>query len=361
MTLIARHRSRESSGWRHWRRQCRRIDHPSNSPSDCRPGRARTTAGAADLRSARSPRCHRPRTAPRNAWLSASHAHPPTTTASRDRHASHTPTRPLMSRPCPPPPVARSSSPPSTSWPTRGCSPSSPPTPRPPAGMASSSGTTSSTARRRARCSTRGSRWPRSRWPPTRSSRARWSRRSRGGGRTSSRARPPRSTCSATAGWSSASGSAPTTTASWRPSATSPTRASRPRSSTRALVKLEDYWSGTFVPRPVQQPRIPIWAAARWPARRPVRRAARLDGLFPIDLPGPEALAELAGEIAEQRARGGHQRPLRPRHRERARHRPRALGRRRRDVVPRRLQRPAEARRRPRGDRRGPKRVAPPV
>ena len=38
-----------------------------------------------------------------------------------------------------------------------------------------------------------------------------------------------------------------------------------------------------------------------WPYRRPVRRAARWDGLFPVDLPGPEALAELAGEVAEQR------------------------------------------------------------
>ena len=72
-----------------------------------------------------------------------------------------------------------------------------------------------------------------------------------------------------------------------------------------ALTKLEDYWSGTFMPRPVQQPRIPIWAAARWPARRPVRRAARLDGLFPIELPSPEALAELAAEIAKQRAHLG--------------------------------------------------------
>ena len=41
------------------------------------------------------------------------------------------------------------------------------------------------------------------------------------------------------------------------------------------LAKLEDYWGGTFDPRPVQRPRIPIWAAARWPARKPVRRAAR--------------------------------------------------------------------------------------
>jgi alkanesulfonate monooxygenase SsuD/methylene tetrahydromethanopterin reductase-like flavin-dependent oxidoreductase (luciferase family) len=69
-----------------------------------------------------------------------------------------------------------------------------------------------------------------------------------------------------------------------------------------ALIKIQDYWSGTFEPRPVQRPRIPLWAAARWPNRRPVRRAARLDGLFPIGLPEPEALAELSSEIAAQRA-----------------------------------------------------------
>src|SRR4051794_25907043 len=34
-----------------------------------------------------------------------------------------------------------------------------------------------------------------------------------------------------------------------------------------------------FVPGPVQQPRIPIWVAARWPNMRPVRRAARWDGI----------------------------------------------------------------------------------
>jgi hypothetical protein len=38
--------------------------------------------------------------------------------------------------------------------------------------------------------------------------------------------------------------------------------------------------------------------AGRWPKRRPLKRAARYEGLFPIDLPGPEALAELADEIA---------------------------------------------------------------
>ena len=34
------------------------------------------------------------------------------------------------------------------------------------------------------------------------------------------------------------------------------------------------------------------------------RRAARWDGLFPIDLPGPEALAELAAEVRELRGAG---------------------------------------------------------
>jgi alkanesulfonate monooxygenase SsuD/methylene tetrahydromethanopterin reductase-like flavin-dependent oxidoreductase (luciferase family) len=70
------------------------------------------------------------------------------------------------------------------------------------------------------------------------------------------------------------------------------------------LRRLAAYWGGEFEPPPVQRPRIPIWIAARWPARRPVRRAARWDGLFPIDLPGPEALADLASEVASLREPG---------------------------------------------------------
>ncbi len=69
------------------------------------------------------------------------------------------------------------------------------------------------------------------------------------------------------------------------------------------LERLAAMWGGEFQPAPVQQPRIPVWVAARWPNRRPVRRAVRWDGLFPIEMPGPEALAELAHETAE--ARGG--------------------------------------------------------
>jgi alkanesulfonate monooxygenase SsuD/methylene tetrahydromethanopterin reductase-like flavin-dependent oxidoreductase (luciferase family) len=69
------------------------------------------------------------------------------------------------------------------------------------------------------------------------------------------------------------------------------------------LERLAAMWAGEFEPPPVQQPRIPVWAAARWPNRRPVRRAVRWDGLFPIEMPGPEALAELVQETTE--ARGG--------------------------------------------------------
>jgi alkanesulfonate monooxygenase SsuD/methylene tetrahydromethanopterin reductase-like flavin-dependent oxidoreductase (luciferase family) len=67
------------------------------------------------------------------------------------------------------------------------------------------------------------------------------------------------------------------------------------------LSRLTEFWAGEFEPRPVQTPRIPIWVAARWPHRRPLRRAARWDGIFPIELPAPDALTELVGEIAEQR------------------------------------------------------------
>ena len=47
-----------------------------------------------------------------------------------------------------------------------------------------------------------------------------------------------------------------------------------------------------------------MWVAGEWPNRRPVRRALRWDGLFIIGLPGPEALAELAGTIRQARPDG---------------------------------------------------------
>jgi alkanesulfonate monooxygenase SsuD/methylene tetrahydromethanopterin reductase-like flavin-dependent oxidoreductase (luciferase family) len=63
------------------------------------------------------------------------------------------------------------------------------------------------------------------------------------------------------------------------------------------LEKLPRWWAGELQPPPVQQPRIPIWLAGRYPNRRPLRRAANWEGYFVIDLPDPEALAELAAEL----------------------------------------------------------------
>lgn len=47
-----------------------------------------------------------------------------------------------------------------------------------------------------------------------------------------------------------------------------------------------------FLPVPVRG-HVPIWVAARWPHRRPLRRAARFDGVFVIDV----APADLPGVI----------------------------------------------------------------
>jgi alkanesulfonate monooxygenase SsuD/methylene tetrahydromethanopterin reductase-like flavin-dependent oxidoreductase (luciferase family) len=68
------------------------------------------------------------------------------------------------------------------------------------------------------------------------------------------------------------------------------------------LERLAAYWAGEFDPPPLQRPRIRVWIATRWPHRRPLARAARWDGLFPIELPGPDALAELVAETTGLRA-----------------------------------------------------------
>ena len=61
-----------------------------------------------------------------------------------------------------------------------------------------------------------------------------------------------------------------------------------------------------FLPRPVQQPRIPLWSAALWPLRAgPVRRAARCDGVMPFKQGSamtPDEVRELRSRIAAERA-----------------------------------------------------------
>ena len=53
----------------------------------------------------------------------------------------------------------------------------------------------------------------------------------------------------------------------------------------------------TFLPTPLQQPRIPIWVAGMWPNRRPFRRAARWDGVAPIGHDGAEFFPLKPGDV----------------------------------------------------------------
>lgn len=88
------------------------------------------------------------------------------------------------------------------------------------------------------------------------------------------------------------------------------------------LDLLQKLWSGeTFsfhgtqyqmtevqlLPRPLQSPRIPIWTAGYWPHRKPLRRAARFDGIYIAsqtadgELLTPKALQEALTYVKTQR------------------------------------------------------------
>ncbi len=62
-----------------------------------------------------------------------------------------------------------------------------------------------------------------------------------------------------------------------------------------------------FLPRPLQSPRIPVWVANLWPAKAPLRRAVRWDGIVPIgrDLPleamlSPEEMRKIVRTVESQ-------------------------------------------------------------
>jgi hypothetical protein len=102
--------------------------------------------------------------------------------------------------------------------------------------------------------------------------------------------------------------------------------AARARRVDESLTMLDQLWSGreinhqgdhfrldrvTFLPPPVQRPRIPVWIAATWPAagrgplvraasRGPLIRAARWDGIVPmVREPGGELRGPDRAELAE--------------------------------------------------------------
>jgi alkanesulfonate monooxygenase SsuD/methylene tetrahydromethanopterin reductase-like flavin-dependent oxidoreductase (luciferase family) len=99
------------------------------------------------------------------------------------------------------------------------------------------------------------------------------------------------------------------------------------------LAVIEGLWSGrpfsyqgrhfhvrdaTFLPVPVQRPRIPVWVAATWPVRAPLRRAARWDGVWPLkrDDAGnsvpmtPDDLRGVCAAIRDERSAAGREGPF---------------------------------------------------
>ena len=60
-----------------------------------------------------------------------------------------------------------------------------------------------------------------------------------------------------------------------------------------------------FLPRPVQRPGVPVWVAGYYGRPRPVRRAARHQGFFPLGLDHPAQLAEIVAELTALRRDAG--------------------------------------------------------
>ena len=57
-----------------------------------------------------------------------------------------------------------------------------------------------------------------------------------------------------------------------------------------------------FLPTPMRDGRIPIWIAARWPHRAPIRRAARFQGVVVIEMTDPGEVVTLRGQLEESGA-----------------------------------------------------------
>ena len=60
-----------------------------------------------------------------------------------------------------------------------------------------------------------------------------------------------------------------------------------------------------FLPRPVQRPGVPVWVAGYYGKRKPVQRAARHQGFFPLGIDEPAQLSELVGEVRTLRREAG--------------------------------------------------------
>ena len=61
----------------------------------------------------------------------------------------------------------------------------------------------------------------------------------------------------------------------------------------------------TLLPTPAQRPGPPVWVAARFGNRAPLRRAARHDGVFPIGVETGDQLAEVVAAVQDLRTSDG--------------------------------------------------------
>jgi alkanesulfonate monooxygenase SsuD/methylene tetrahydromethanopterin reductase-like flavin-dependent oxidoreductase (luciferase family) len=90
----------------------------------------------------------------------------------------------------------------------------------------------------------------------------------------------------------------------------------RARMLDEALEILKAAWSGEpvnhhgkhyliddvqFLPRPVQRPGVPVWAAAYPGNVKPLRRAARCDGFFPVGLESVDQFAQVVAAVRDLR------------------------------------------------------------
>jgi alkanesulfonate monooxygenase SsuD/methylene tetrahydromethanopterin reductase-like flavin-dependent oxidoreductase (luciferase family) len=60
-----------------------------------------------------------------------------------------------------------------------------------------------------------------------------------------------------------------------------------------------------FLPKPVQRPRVPVWVAGFAGRPKPMRRAARYEGFFPIRLESADQLAEIVARVGALREEAG--------------------------------------------------------
>jgi alkanesulfonate monooxygenase SsuD/methylene tetrahydromethanopterin reductase-like flavin-dependent oxidoreductase (luciferase family) len=60
-----------------------------------------------------------------------------------------------------------------------------------------------------------------------------------------------------------------------------------------------------FLPRPVQRPGVPVWVAGYYGNAKPLRRAARYQGIFPLGIDHPDQLAEVVAEVTALRKAAG--------------------------------------------------------